>query len=207
MQCELLGFHLGFLPPGICARNLHEITRLPSPRQPQTSKTYTGLSRLSSLLVLNLFISPPFPNIDLEILMISIVSHRKYHLSEISFFWKSNIYIYNKTELAALNMYICTHTHYVYIYKLKRERDHLVLFCSKFQRYSNKPKWQLFFFFFCPGILQSGQGEVEAISKIHIYSCSILHSLMMLRRKGKQVKVKEWERVWERWAVMIKGQS
>lgn len=148
MQCELLGFHLGFLPPGICARNLHEITQLPSPRQPQTSKTYTGLSRLSSLLVLNLFISPPFPNIDLEILTISIVSHRKYHLSEISFFWKSNIYIYNKTELAALNMYICTHTHYVYIYKLKRERDHLVLFCSKFQRYSNKPKWQLFFFFF-----------------------------------------------------------
>ena len=57
------------------------------PRQPQTSKAYTDLSRLSSLLVLTLFISPPFPNIDLEILMISIVSHRKYHLSEISSFF------------------------------------------------------------------------------------------------------------------------
>jgi len=57
-------------------------------------------------------------------------------------------------------------------------------------------------FFFC---FLSWSGEVEAISKIHKYSCSILHSLMMQRRKGKQVMVKEWERVGERCVAIIKG--
>lgn len=54
------------------------------PRQPQTSKIYTDLSGLSSLLVLSLFISPhSFPNIDDEHSKSS-----KYHLSEISSFFE-----------------------------------------------------------------------------------------------------------------------